>query len=84
MQRAKSFLFVCLGILALAIAYHSGATTSDLRRPRGIRSSHTREDTRLQVTAMTTTLPTEGSVGSTGATPSAAERLRFSASRGAV
>lgn len=33
MQRAKSFLFVSLGILALAIAYHFGATTATAQAP---------------------------------------------------
>lgn len=28
MQRAKSFLFISLGVLALAVAYHFGATSA--------------------------------------------------------
>jgi hypothetical protein len=33
MNRARSFFFVCLGILALAIAYHFGATTATAQAP---------------------------------------------------
>ena len=33
MQRAKAFFFVCLGILALAVAYHFGATTATAQAP---------------------------------------------------
>jgi len=33
MNRAQSFFFVCLGILALALAYHFGATTATAQAP---------------------------------------------------
>jgi hypothetical protein len=33
MNRARSFFFVCLGILALALAYHFGATTATAQAP---------------------------------------------------
>ena len=33
MHRARSFFFVCLGILALALAYHFGATTATAQAP---------------------------------------------------
>jgi hypothetical protein len=33
MNRARSFFFVCLGILALAVAYHLGATTATAQAP---------------------------------------------------
>jgi hypothetical protein len=33
-NRARSFFFVCLGILALALAYHFGATTATAQAPR--------------------------------------------------
>jgi hypothetical protein len=33
MNRARSFFYVCLGILALAIAYHFGATTATAQAP---------------------------------------------------
>ena len=33
MNRARSFLYACLGILALALAYHFGATTATAQAP---------------------------------------------------
>jgi hypothetical protein len=33
MRQAKAFLVVCLGILALALAYHFGATTATAQAP---------------------------------------------------
>jgi hypothetical protein len=33
MTRARSFFYVCLGILALALAYHFGATTATAQAP---------------------------------------------------
>jgi hypothetical protein len=33
MNRARSFFYVCLGILTLALAYHFGATTATAQAP---------------------------------------------------
>jgi hypothetical protein len=33
MNRARSFFYACLGILALALAYHFGATTATAQAP---------------------------------------------------
>jgi len=33
MNRARSFFFVCLGILALVLAYHFGATAAGAQAP---------------------------------------------------